>query len=279
MNANAIVLQQVQQEEVASIGITTEVSWIAPPEMTYEQWSGVGSTFQQISRSINWWIGDWLNTGELRWGEMAMQAVEETGRGVDSLLKCKAVATRFQPETRLDGLSWSHHRAVAYLDPLERDEWLGAAIAYQISTRDLNAIARFDKQQRHTLLKSASNGVSMAEFARLFDLVRLDKEQDARRTTVNGQSFEGEYPGQYDEEEDGLPFDSLRAKDGDGDEDEVFDLPPCESMDIEEVFAFFEDGGIPLKIIRADEVMWEGIAVRAQLDDFGLAVLVWEKIP
>lgn len=271
MNALAVPQQMTLADDQGNIGETTEVSWVAPAEMTYEQWTGVGSTFQQISRSINWWIGDWLNAGEARWGEMAMQAVEETGRGVDSLLKCKAVAMRFNVEARLDALSWSHHRAVAYLDGTERDEWLGAAITYQISTRDLNVIARFDRQQRSTLLKVASAGASLDEFMRIFELVRLDREAEPRPSMVNGaKPYEGEYDGQFDEEEDGLPFDEMR---------EQAEWIEVDNMDIEEIFAYFENQGATVKVIQYDECIWQGISVRAVLNAEGAPFLLWEQIP
>lgn len=257
-------------------GQTTEISWIAPAVMTYDQWSGIGSTFQQISRSINWWLGDWLNAGEMRWGEMAMQAVEETGRGVDSLKKCKAVATRFPPENRVEALSWSHHRAICYLEQNERDEWLGAALSYDISTRDLNVIARFDRFQRQKLLEASRGGASQAEFTRIFDLVRLDRESDTHTTITTqrkGSLRDGEsYAGEYDEEEDGLPFGGQLADDSDWEQDQL-------KLDIEEVFSFFEAHSNPLKVVRVAEAIWEGMSVRADLDNEGYAILVWEQVP
>ena len=53
-------------------------SLILDPKITYEQWENIGGQLGQIEGAIQWWIGDWLNFGEHKYGEMYAQAVDES---------------------------------------------------------------------------------------------------------------------------------------------------------------------------------------------------------
>ena len=99
----------------------------------------IGQKLQSVSRSVMWWIGDWLRFGERRWGEMYAQAVEDTGRGEDTLRAAKWVAEKFENVRRRTDCSWSHHKEVAALPPAEADELLDLAEREGLSTRELRA--------------------------------------------------------------------------------------------------------------------------------------------
>ena len=71
--------KQTGLDFAADLGEVTPVSWQPPTELTFEEWTAIGNTLQQVGASLNWWIGDWLNYGERKWGEMYAQAVEVTG--------------------------------------------------------------------------------------------------------------------------------------------------------------------------------------------------------
>jgi len=47
-----------------------------------------------------WWVGDWLNYGEARYGEMYSQAIEITGYASQTLADAKWVASRIEPSRR-----------------------------------------------------------------------------------------------------------------------------------------------------------------------------------
>lgn len=118
-------------------GKVTGVGWIPPDDLTYEQWFGIGSALQGVNRALMWWIGDWLNYGERRYGETYTQAIEQTGKSENVLQNAKWVAEKYQSSTRVEGLSWSHHREAAGLPEKERADVLKRARAEGWTSRDV----------------------------------------------------------------------------------------------------------------------------------------------
>ena len=100
----------------------------------------IGCKLQSVSRSVMWWIGDWLRFGDGKWGETSAQAVSMTGRQEQTLLDAQWVASKFVDNSRRrEELSWSHHKEVAALPPAEADELLDLAEREGLSTRELRA--------------------------------------------------------------------------------------------------------------------------------------------
>ena len=76
-----------------------------------------------------WWIGDLLNHGDARFGEMFSQVCE--GQVSASLLQqYESVARRVPRENRNPNLSWSCHAAVARLPPAGQRRLLAQAERY-----------------------------------------------------------------------------------------------------------------------------------------------------
>lgn len=126
---------------VATAGITP-TSWRPGRELTYEEWAQAGQMLQQIGRAWQWWVGDWLNYGEARYGERYAQAIDLTGLGYEAVANAAWVAGAVEPSTRVETLSWTHHRQVAHLGPEAQREWLEKAKAENLSTRELRAEIR-----------------------------------------------------------------------------------------------------------------------------------------
>lgn len=158
MQANAV--EEVTRASLAEdIGEVTKVSWKAPANMTFEEWERVGNTLQTIQGSINWWIGDWLNEGEQRWGEMYAQAIETTGWDYSRLSQAKSVAARVQFSIRIENLTWTHHMRVADLEPDEQRYWLARAEAEHWNTRQLRDAIKHAKQlEEQVQQRVQSNG-------------------------------------------------------------------------------------------------------------------------
>lgn len=109
-----------------------------PPGLAFEEYEQMGARLGQIESAAPWWIGDWLLFGEHLYGEKYAQAVESTGVPEETLVVYQWVAKQFPPHTRLDGLSWTHHRSAAAADTIEeRQEWVEKAKAEKWSTRAL----------------------------------------------------------------------------------------------------------------------------------------------
>jgi len=131
------IIQTNLDELLADCGTIDAVSWQAPKQMTYAQWAEIGEKFQYVSGSMNWWLGDWLAEGEKRYGETYTQAVELTGHKQDHLMKCKQIAEAVQKRTRVQFLSWTHHRYVSHLPDNEQRLWLEHAQEHSLSSREL----------------------------------------------------------------------------------------------------------------------------------------------
>ena len=63
-----------------------------------------------------WWLGDWLNFGESRYGETYSQALDATGYEYATLRQAKWAASRYEMSMRIDNLSWTHHVIAAGAD-------------------------------------------------------------------------------------------------------------------------------------------------------------------
>jgi len=110
--------------------------------LTYDEWELIGKQLQNIHKSIAWFIGDWLNFGEIKWGEMYAQAIEETGLDYDTLVIYKFVANRIQLPRRRGNLSFSIHREVAPLEPKEQDKFLDLAEQNNLTRNDVRELIK-----------------------------------------------------------------------------------------------------------------------------------------
>jgi hypothetical protein len=102
----------------------TPVSLSLPKDLDYDSWAAIGPKLVGVKKFCTWAIADWLNWGEQRWGETYAQAVEATGLQPDYLSIIKYVGSRVDASRRREGLSFSHHRLVAKLDPANQEEFL-----------------------------------------------------------------------------------------------------------------------------------------------------------
>ena len=118
--------------------------------MDHPQWVAVGRRLGRISRSNQWWLGDWLRYGNAKWGEKYVEAAKITGYDVRSLANMASLAGCFEFSRRRDNLTWSHHAVVAALDPDEQDRWLDMAAAERLSVADLRIELRSVERQRGT---------------------------------------------------------------------------------------------------------------------------------
>lgn len=108
-------------------------------ESDYESWLQVGHFLTKASESLMWWVGDWLNYGEKRYGETYEQAIEATGLDYQTLKNAKWLSGLFELSLRKDNLSFSHHLLVAALPISQRQRLLDKADSEGWSVRDLRA--------------------------------------------------------------------------------------------------------------------------------------------
>tara|TARA_R100000027_G_scaffold54802_4_gene43926 strand:+ start:21616 stop:22326 length:711 start_codon:yes stop_codon:yes gene_type:complete len=110
-----------------------------PEDLTIEEWNRFGDFLAQANNSVGFWVGDWINFGEAKWGEKYAEAMELTGFEYDTLAIYAYVAKRVELLMRINTLTFNHHRMVAKLPPEQQARWLQAAEKYGLSSRLLSA--------------------------------------------------------------------------------------------------------------------------------------------
>ena len=98
---------------VALPGTFTRIGWIPPDDLDYETWDGIGAGLAELEKAQHFWIGDWVNAGEQRWGETYAQSMDET-RFAYSTISTDAWVCRNVPLCRRrPELSFGAHAVVA----------------------------------------------------------------------------------------------------------------------------------------------------------------------
>jgi hypothetical protein len=124
----------------------TRVGWTPAADIGLAEWSAVGRRFGEVSRCSQWWLGDWINYGNAKFGERYSRAAKLTGYDVQSLMNMVYVASRFETYRRRENLSWSHHASVASLDLDGQEHWLTRASEDGLSVADLRVELRAQRR-------------------------------------------------------------------------------------------------------------------------------------
>ena len=110
-------------------GVTLATSSLTIGEdLSFEEWAKLGETLKVVHRATLFWIGDWLNYGERKYGEMFAQAIDATYYSLSTLQTAKWVSDRIETSMRMEDLTWNHHQVIAPLEPNEQGEWLDRAV-------------------------------------------------------------------------------------------------------------------------------------------------------
>jgi len=137
-----------QSARPGNLAELTRVGWTPSANLGLAEWSAVGRRFGEIGRCSQWWLGDWINYGNTKFGERYSRAMKLTGYDVQSLMNMVYVASRFEISRRRENLSWSHHATVAPLGAAEQEYWLNRAIAEKLSVADLRVELRGARRTR-----------------------------------------------------------------------------------------------------------------------------------
>jgi len=81
----------------------------------------------RFHEAVRFAIGDAILIGEKLYGEEVYQALEQLHLSEDGRREYLRVSERVPRSRRRRDLSWSHHRAVAALEPAAQKEWLKRA--------------------------------------------------------------------------------------------------------------------------------------------------------
>lgn len=133
--------EQLSLVQVSNCTLTTTGAQFEQA-LDFKQWVEAGRKLCRVSACVNWWIGDWLNYGENKYGEKYAAAIEATGIEEQVLMNVSYVCRSVNLTTRLDSLSWSHHREVAPLRPKDQQHWLALASENKWSVSQLRQAIR-----------------------------------------------------------------------------------------------------------------------------------------
>lgn len=112
------------------------------PDIDYERFEVICSMLGALHTGIRFAIGDAIVQGEHLFGERSYQAFEQFQLSEEAMKEYVRVAQRVPRSRRRKGLSWSHHRAVAALEPPAQKEWLAKAVNEGLSHHSLRDALR-----------------------------------------------------------------------------------------------------------------------------------------
>ena len=113
----------VQQPwELSAVGLR-----LKDPALTIEDFAALCSSLGEIYKIARFAVGDAIVQGEELFGAEAFQAFEQFQLSEDAMIEYSRVSRKVPIAVRHRDLSWSHHRAVAALEPPAQKEWLERA--------------------------------------------------------------------------------------------------------------------------------------------------------
>lgn len=118
----ALLAKLEEAGALSSIGLH-----LSDPNLSYEAYEAIGFMLGRLHQSLRFAIGDWLLLGEQLFPVLVYQAAEGLGMSEDGMREYLRVSEKVPRSARRKDLSWSHHRAVASLEPVKRNEWLKKA--------------------------------------------------------------------------------------------------------------------------------------------------------
>ena len=92
-----------------------------------ESFARVGKLIKAADSATKLWVGDWMRIGEQIHGEDFAQVLSELGWPESTSRQMIWVSEKVAPTVRRKDLDWTHHRAVAALDPESQKLWLARA--------------------------------------------------------------------------------------------------------------------------------------------------------
>lgn len=110
---------------------------------SFAEHEGVGDFIKRAHRASGFWLADWLRYGEDRadWQAQLAQAVDATGLSEKTLKNVRAVG-KIEQSRRRDTVEFSHHAAVAALEPEDQSKWLSKAEEEGWTERELRVEIR-----------------------------------------------------------------------------------------------------------------------------------------
>ena len=134
---SGLAVQENGGWDLSSIGLK-----LRDPDLPFEDFEHLCWMLGRFHEAVRFALGDALNTGPELYGERAYQAFEVMNLSEEARMEYGRVARQVPYSRRRKGLSWSHHRAVAALEPPAQKEWLRRAAEENLSHHALRDALR-----------------------------------------------------------------------------------------------------------------------------------------
>jgi hypothetical protein len=115
----------------------TPVGLDIPDDVGPDEYAQLGRLLLDVGSRIQWLIGDWIVYGDhFQWGETYTSLADEFGYEVETLHTYAWVCRQVQISTRVEVLSFSHHRIVAKYEPQAQQRLLTMAVEQGWSAKE-----------------------------------------------------------------------------------------------------------------------------------------------
>jgi hypothetical protein len=97
-------------------------------DATHDEWKALGEFLNRADTSMQWWVGDWINSANSEWGSTYEEAHNLTNMSIQRLTDIAYVCRNVDFSFRNEKLSFTHHQVIASLTPEEQKKWLARAV-------------------------------------------------------------------------------------------------------------------------------------------------------
>lgn len=149
-------LKQIDAGLALSCCKVTKISLVLDENVGFDVWEEIGKNLRNIEGSIQFWVGDWINQGEQKFGEKYLQAFDATDKDNGTLRNIAWVCRNVDLSRRNDKVSFTHHVEVARLEPRAQVKWLKIAHEENLSVKELRESIRCGKLVRITQIEGDS---------------------------------------------------------------------------------------------------------------------------
>lgn len=117
---------------------------------TFDQWEEVGKFIKKAEGSVQLWLGDWINYGEVHYAGKYTQALDKTELEYQTLANAAYTARKVQISDRSEKLGYKHHELVAPLPREKQVELLATAEKEELSVSELRVLIKESKKDAAT---------------------------------------------------------------------------------------------------------------------------------
>lgn len=142
-----------------------------PMALVFDDWRRTGHAISRVGKAVPWWIGDWANFGECRYGETYAQVISELGLDYQTVSNYAWIARTYPVASRHEALSWRHHFDAAGLEEGERKVLLARAMSEGLTTREVRQEANRIKRELTGTGEVTVNATNVANTTALCDIL------------------------------------------------------------------------------------------------------------